>query len=106
YGKMIWVINAQGFKNNLLTENLTDKLLFELEQRYSMQRSSFQRHDSDKLQNLKDKQKKMTSEIQSRENELRELKSITKVFDSFDKNPETFAIRIIDVWQSENLFVD
>lgn len=35
YEKMIWVLNAQTFKNNLITENKSDKLLAEIDYRYS-----------------------------------------------------------------------
>lgn len=106
YEKMIWVINAQTFKNNLVTENNSDKLLADIELRYSRQRSSLKRHNSTELQNLKGKQKSLFSEIQSRESDLKDLKSLTAIFNVDNKNAETFAERIINIWQSENLFVE
>lgn len=106
YEKMIWVINAKTFKNNLVTENISDKLLAEIELRYSKQRSSLERHNSLELQNLKRKHKTLTSEIQAKESDLNELESITDIFNSYNKNAETFAERIINIWQGENLFVE
>lgn len=106
YEKMIWVINAQTFKNNLVTEKISDKLLVEIERRYSTQRSSLQRHNSLELQNLKRKYKTLTSEIQAKESDLKKLESVTDIFNSYNKNAETFAERIINIWQSENLFVE
>ncbi|KQO28419.1 hypothetical protein ASF10_23095 [Flavobacterium sp. Leaf82] len=106
YEKMIWVINAQTFKKNLVTENISDKLLAEIERHYLTKRSSLEMHNSLKLQNLKKKQKTLISEIQSKEIELKELESKTVIFNSYNKNAETFAKRIINIWQSENLFVE
>jgi len=106
YEKIIWVINAQTFKNNLIIEKISDKLLAEIEHRYSIERSLLKRHNSLELQNLKKKQKYLTSEIQSRESDLKELESVTGIFISYDKNAETFAERIINIWQSENLLVE
>jgi hypothetical protein len=103
---MIWVINAQTFKNNLVTENISDKHLTEIERRYSKQRNSLERHNSIELQNLKKKKKTLTSEIQSKENDLKGLESVTDIFNSYNKNAETFAEQIINIWQSENLFVE
>lgn len=106
YEKMIWVINAQTFKDNLITENISDKQLAEIERCYSTQRSLLSKHNSFGLQNIKKKQNILTSEIQSREDELKELESVIDLFKSYDKNAETFAEQIIIIWQSENLFVD
>ncbi len=106
YEKMIWVINAQTFKNNLVTENISDKLLAEIEQSYSKQRSLLERHNSVELQNVKYKQKSLDAEIQSKESELEKLESVTGIFNSYNKNAETFAEQIINIWQSENLFVE
>lgn len=82
---MIWVINAQSFKRNLVTENISDKLLAEIEFRYKTQRSSLERHNSLKLENLKKKQQTLTSEIQTNETELRALESVTEIFNSYNK---------------------
>lgn len=106
YQKMIWVINAQTFKNNLVTENISDKLIAEIERRYSRQRNSLERHNSLELQNLKKKKKTLTSEIQSKESDLKGLESVTDIFNSYNKNAETFAERIVNIWQSENLFIE
>jgi hypothetical protein len=48
----------------------------------------------------------LISEIQSREDEFKELESVIDLFKSYNKNSETFAEQIIIIWQSENLFVD
>ncbi|TDW52091.1 competence protein CoiA-like protein [Flavobacterium sp. 270] len=106
YEKMIWVINAQTFKDNLITENKSDAQLAEIELRYLTQRSLLSKHNSVGLQNLKKKQNGLISEIQSREDALEELQSVTDLFKSYNKNAETFAEQIILIWQSENLFVD
>lgn len=106
YEKMIWVINAQAFKDNLVTENKSDGQLAEIERRYSTQRSLLNKHNSFELQNIKKKQNVLTSEIQSREDTLKELESVTDLFNSYNKNAETFAEQIIITWQGENLFVD
>ncbi|MWB95005.1 hypothetical protein GON26_11565 [Flavobacterium sp. GA093] len=106
YEKMIWVINAQTFKDNLITENKSDEQLAEIELRYLTQRSQLSKHNSVGLQNIKKKQTALTSEIQSREDDLRALESVTDLFKSYNKNAETFAEQIIIIWQSENLFVD
>ncbi|MBS7253337.1 competence protein CoiA family protein [Flavobacterium branchiicola] len=106
YQKMVWVINAQTFKDNLITENKSDKQLAEIELRYLTQRSLLSKHNSVGLQNLKKKQNTLTFEIQSREDALEDLQSVTDLFKSYNKNAETFAEQIIVIWQSENLFVD
>ena len=106
YEKMIWVINAQTFKNNLITENISDKLFAEIEHRFSIQRNSLKRHNSLELQNLKKKQKYLASEIQFKESHLKDLESVTDIFNSYNKNAEIFAERIINIWQSENLLVE
>ncbi|TDP00322.1 competence protein CoiA family protein [Flavobacterium sp. 245] len=106
YEKMIWVINAQTFKDNLITENISDQQLAEIDRRYSAQRSLLSKHNSFGLQNTKKKQNVLTTEIQSREDALKGLESVTDLFKSYNKNAETFAEQIIITWQSENLFVD
>ncbi|KAF2082082.1 competence protein CoiA [Flavobacterium sharifuzzamanii] len=106
YEKMIWVINAQTFKNNLITENKSDKHLAEIDYRYSVQRTSLQQYNSIELQNIKRKSKSLSSEIQNRENDLSLLKSLTDIFSFDNKNAETFVERIIKIWESENLFVE
>ncbi|KAF2508707.1 hypothetical protein EYY60_16430 [Flavobacterium zhairuonense] len=106
YEKMIWVINAQAFKNNLITENISEQLLEEIERRYFKQRNLLSKHNSIELQNIKKKQNVLTSEIQSREDILGGLESLTALFSRYNKNAETFADQIIITWQSENLFVD
>lgn len=106
YEKMIWVINAQAFKDNLITENKSDQQLAEIELRYATQRSLLNQHNSSGLQNKKKKQNVLTSEIQSREDALKELESVTDLFNSYNKNAETFAEQILITWQSENLFID
>nr|WP_294921818.1 hypothetical protein [uncultured Flavobacterium sp.] len=103
---MIWVINAQTFKDNLITKNISGEQLAEIDRRYSTQRSLLNKHNSVELQNIKKKQNAVASEIQSREDDLRALESMTAIFDNFNKNAETFAEQIIIIWQSENLFVD
>jgi len=106
YEKMIWVINAQTFKDNLIIENISDQQLAEIELRYATQRSLLSKHNSLGLQNIKKKQNTLNSEIQSREDALKELESVTDLFNSYNKNAERFAEQIIITWQSENLFVD
>lgn len=106
YEKMIWVINAQTFKNNLITENISDKQLAEIERHYTIERNSLKSHNSVELQNIKRKQKHLASEIESRESNLKELEFITNIFNNYDKNADTFAERIINIWQSENLMVE
>lgn len=106
YENVIWVINAQTFKNNLLTVDISSNLLAEIENRYLIQRSSLKRHSSLELENQKKKQNSLNNEIQSQENKLKDLESVTDIFSSYDKNADTFAERIINIWQSENLFVD
>lgn len=106
YEKMIWVINAQAFKDNLITENKSDQQLAEIERRYATQRSLLNQHNSVGLQKIKKKQNLLTSEIQSRQDALRELESVTDLFNGYNKNEDTFAEQIIITWQSDNLFVD
>lgn len=106
YEKIIWVINAQTFKDNLITENITDQQLAEIERRYSTQLSLLSKHNSVGLHNIKKKQNALTSEIQSREDTLKDLDSVTDLFKSYNRNAETFAEQIIIIWQSDNLFVD
>jgi len=106
YGKMIWVINSQTFKDNLVTENISDKLLEELDHRYFIKQSALKRHDSHKLENLKKEQKSLALEIQSRESELYKLFSATNIFNSYNKNAETFAEHVINIWQSDNSFIE
>ncbi|KRD09144.1 hypothetical protein ASE21_14955 [Flavobacterium sp. Root901] len=106
YEKMIWVINAQSFKNNLITEDVAGKQLAEIDNRYAEKKRLLSKHNSQALLNLKQNQNARASEIQSREYELRQLMSVTDIFKSCNKNAETFAEQIINIWQSDNLAVD
>lgn len=106
YEKMIWVINAQTFKNNLITEDVAGKQLAEIESLYAEKRKLLSKHNSQALLNLKQRQNARASEIQSREYEMRQLMSVTDIFKSCNKNAETFAEQIIYIWQSDNLAVD
>lgn len=106
YKKMIWVINAQSFKDNLVTEDLSSKLILELDRKYSILRDSVRRYNFYEIQNFEDKQKKLKLEIESREHDLTEMNSLRDIYDRHYKNPETFADRVINIWQSDNLFIE
>jgi|GEM_PF-5101003 len=106
YEKIIWVINAQSFKNNLITEDVAGKQLAEIESRYAEKRRLLSKHNSQSLLNLKQRQNARALEIQTREYEMRQLMSVTDIFKSCNKNAETFAEQIINIWQSDNLAVD
>lgn len=105
YGKMIWVINAESFKNNLITENVSEKRLAEIDVKYAVKRSHLTRHNSFALENIKKRQNTRALEIQSMQDSLSRLMSVTDIFTSFNKNTETFAEKIVNIWQSDNLSV-
>jgi len=106
YGKLIWVINAESFKNNLVTENISEKQLAEIDSEYALKRSQLSRYNSSALQNIKKNQNTRALEIQSKEDSLGRLMSVTAVFAGCNKNAETFAEQILNIWQSDNLSVD
>ena len=106
YGKLIWVINAESFKNNLVIENISEKQLAEIDSEYALKRSQLSRHNSFVLGNIKKIQNTRALEIQSKENDLSKLMSVTDIFTSCNKNAETFARQILNIWQSDNLAVD
>ncbi|SFC72482.1 Competence protein CoiA-like family protein [Flavobacterium phragmitis] len=106
YGKMIWVINAESFKNNLVTENVSEKHLAEIEKKYAVKRIHLKKYDSISLESIKKKPNLRTAEIQILIDNLNMLESVTAPFTIYNKNAHTFAEQIINIWQNDNLSVD
>lgn len=106
YRKIIWVINAESFKNNLVTENISEKQLAELDSEYALKRNRLSRQNCSALENVRKNQNTRALEIQSKEYSLSRLMSVTDIFAGCNKNAETFAEQILNIWQSDNLSVD
>ncbi|WP_144214038.1 competence protein CoiA [Flavobacterium anhuiense] len=106
YGKMIWVINSESFKGNLVTENVSEKQLAEIEKKYAAKIISLKKYSSIVLDSIKKKSNLRTAEIETLNDNLNRLESVTEPFNIYDKNADTFAEQIINIWQNDNLTVD
>lgn len=106
YCKMIWVLNAESFKNNLVTENVSEKHLAEIEKKYAVKRIHLKKYDSIALESIKKKPNLRAVEIQTLIDNLIMLESVTDPFTIYNKNAHTFAEKIINIWQSDNLSID
>lgn len=103
---MIWVINSESFKGNLVTENVSEKQLAEIEKKYAAKIISLKKYSSIVLDSIKKKSNLRTAEIETLNDNLNRLESVTEPFNIYDKNADTFAEQIINIWQNDNLTVD
>ncbi|MBO9585267.1 MAG: hypothetical protein J7574_13980 [Flavobacterium sp.] len=106
YGKLIWVINAESFKGNLVTENISEKQLAEIEKKYAAKIIHVKKYSSIGLESITKNPNLRTSEIETLKDNLNRLESVTEPFNIYDKNADTFAEQIINIWENDNLSID
>lgn len=106
YGKMIWVINSESFKNNLVTENVSEKQLAEIEKKYAAKIIHVKKYSSIGLESIKKKPSLRTSEVETLKDNLNRLECVTEPFNIYNKNADTFAEQIINIWENDNLSID